>query len=230
LAIIGEPGQQGRRHLNEVIGMTPKTGPFDRLAKEYDAWFDENHMVFMSELKAIEQLMPEHGTGLEVGAGTGRFAESLGIKYGLEPAKHMREMARSRGINVVDGLAECLPFTDSEFDFILMVTVVCFLDDVRKAFAEARRVLKEGGVFLVAFIDRDSPLGQLYNVHKDENEFYRHANFYSATEIHQLLNESGFKNLDFVQTVFHSPSEIREIEEPKPGHGRGGFVVVKSVK
>lgn len=210
--------------------MTPKTGPFDKHAKEYDAWFDENNIVFLSELKAIEQLMPKNANGLEIGAGTGRFAKSLGIKRGVEPAEHMREIAQSRGVDVVDGLAESLPFMDSEFDLVLMVTVACFLDDVRKAFTEVRRVLKEGGIFLIAFIDRDSPLGQLYNECKDENEFYRHANFYSAAEIEQLLNEIGFKDLDFVQTVFRVPSEISEIEEARPGHGQGGLVVVKSVK
>jgi ubiquinone/menaquinone biosynthesis C-methylase UbiE len=212
------------------MGMTLKAEAFNKFAQEYDAWFDQNHMVFMSELKAIEKLIPKDGTGLEVGAGTGRFAESLGIKRGLEPAKHMREIARKRGVDVVDGSAESLPFMDSEFDFVLMVTVVCFLDDVRRAFGEARRVLKEGGIFLVAFIDRSSPLGKSYSEHKDENEFYRHANFYSAMEIEQLLNESGFKNMEFVQTVFHSPSEINEVEEVRPGHGQGGFTVVSSVR
>jgi SAM-dependent methyltransferase len=43
-----------------------------------------------------------------------------------------------------------------------MVTVVCFLDDVVRAFREVFRVLKPAGSLIVAFIDRESPLGRQY--------------------------------------------------------------------
>ncbi len=71
-------------------------------------------------------------------------------------------------------------------------------------------------------------MGQTYEKHKNENEFYKHAVFYSTDEVRDLLHESGFKNLEFVQTIFKNPSEINEIEEVKPGYGKGSFVVVKA--
>lgn len=33
------------------------------------------------------------------------------------------------GINVIEAVAENLPFSDEEFDFVLMITAVCFFDN-----------------------------------------------------------------------------------------------------
>ncbi len=204
--------------------------PFDKYTDEYDAWFEENRMAYESEIKAVKHFLPESGEGIEIGVGTGRFAGPLGIKHGLEPSVNMRAIAKDRGIDAVEGIAEKLPFDDNQFDFALMVTVVCFLDDARAAFTEANRILKNGGVLIIAFIDSESPLGQVYEKHKSKNEFYKHASFYSAEEIKKFLTESGFKNLQFIQTIFNNPSEINELEDIEPGYGKGGFVVVKATK
>ncbi|HDS00690.1 MAG TPA: class I SAM-dependent methyltransferase, partial [candidate division Zixibacteria bacterium] len=156
----------------------PGSQPFDKYAEQYDDWFEQNHIAYETELKAVKHFLPDSGTGLETGVGTGRFAGPLGIKNGLEPSKSMRAIAKERGIDAVDGRAEKLPYNDGEFDYVLMVTVICFLDDVRIALDEARRVLNDGGIIVIGFIDRESPLGQMYEKHKNENEFYKHAVFY----------------------------------------------------
>ncbi len=41
-------------------------------------------------------------------------------------------IARKRGIKVVEGMTEDLPFEDESFNFVLMVTTICFLDIVEK--------------------------------------------------------------------------------------------------
>ena len=58
----------------------------------------------------------------------------------------MGKIANKKGVNVIEGVAESLPFTDSQFDFVLMVTTICFLEDIETAFNEANRVLKSGGL------------------------------------------------------------------------------------
>ena len=72
--------------------------PYEILADEYEAWFSENHHLFMSEVEAISRLLPEFRKGIEVGVGTGLFAQKLGIKEGVEPSSAMRAKAESRGI------------------------------------------------------------------------------------------------------------------------------------
>ena len=76
----------------------PRISPFERHTEQYDEWFDKNRWVYEAELRAVKAMMPAGGRGLEIGIGTGRFADPLGIKGGVEPSKRMREFARKRGM------------------------------------------------------------------------------------------------------------------------------------
>ena len=86
---------------------------FDQHALDYDAWFDENPNIFQSELLAIQLAIPENRVGMEVGVGTGRFAQALGIKLGIEPSENMAKVAEQRGIKVLKAFAENIPLEDS---------------------------------------------------------------------------------------------------------------------
>lgn len=76
------------------------------------------------------------------------------------------------------------------FDYALMVTTICFVDDIETSFQEAWRVLRTEGVFAVGFVRRTRVL----------------------------------------QTVFGRLSEITSVQEPREGHGEGGFVVASGRK
>ena len=204
--------------------------PFEKHPLQYEQWFDRHKFAYESELQAIRKLLPQHGNGLEIGIGSGRFAAPLGIKLGLEPSRKMMEIAQGRGIEVIGGVGESLPFRNSQFDFATMVTTICFLDNVEVAFNEAYRILKPGGCLIIGFIDKDSSIGQLYQRHKDENVFYRIATFYSVDEVVAHLKMAGFKSFNFAQTIFHSLAEIKGIEPVREGYGEGSFVVVRAVK
>lgn len=208
----------------------PKMEPFERYAERYDAWFEQHRPVFESELRAIRALLPERGAGVEIGAGSARFAAPLGIKVGLEPSGKLGALARARGVAVVKGVAEALPFARASFDFALMVTTICFLDDVDAAFREAARVVKPGGALVIGFIAKDSPLGRRYEQHKADNVFYRVATFYTVDEVVVHLENAGFTSFTFAQTIFHTLREISEVEPVKAGYGAGSFVVIKGVK
>ena len=207
----------------------PGVNAFDKNVEQYEQWFVDNPLAYVSELHAVRDLLPG-GEGMEVGIGTGRFAAPLGISKGIEPSKAMAELARKKGIRVEQGVAELLPFKDGEFDFCLMVTTVCFLDDMDLAFREAHRVLKPVGAFVIGFVDRDSPLGQEYLKRKDRSAFYKEATFYSVSEIVEHLERAGFGGFEFRQTLFRPLAEMEEVEPVKEGHGEGSFVVVRAVK
>ena len=206
----------------------PKIAAFEAYFREYDEWFVKNVDAYLSELNALKALIPPGGRGVEVGIGTGRFALPLGVTIGIDPSPKMAAMARGSGSEVHGAVAEDLPFSDEAFDFVLMVTTICFLDDVDKALSEAYRVLRTGGSVIVGFIDRESELGRVYAAKKDKSRFYKEATFYSAQEVALLLKKAGFRNLDFKQTLF---SQIVEgPEKVKDGFGEGGFVAVRGVK
>jgi ubiquinone/menaquinone biosynthesis C-methylase UbiE len=205
----------------------PKTEPFEKYAGQYEDWFEKNRFAYESELRAIRAQIPESGDCIEIGVGSGRFASPLGIKLGVEPSKKMREIAEQRGIKALDGVAEALPFNDSVFDCALMITTICFLDNIEGAFKEAYRVLKSGGFLIIGFVDRDSVIGRQYQRQKEKSVFYRIATFYSVDEVIVYLRKAGFRDFHLSQTIFHSLSEMECIEPVKEGYGEGSFVVIK---
>ena len=200
---------------------------FDQNVEAYETWFEENKDLFQSEVAAIQQILPTTGKSVEIGAGTGLFAELLGIKNGIEPSENMRKKAMERGINVGEGFAENLPIPDETYDIALMITVDCFLDDVLQAFKESWRILSEDGFFIVAFIDRETPLGKIYEQKKQTSAFYKQAQFHSAKEIKQFLALAGFEVVDERQTIFSLENKLQEIQF---GTGEGLFGVVKVKK
>jgi SAM-dependent methyltransferase len=207
----------------------PKTDPFERHTGRYEEWFEKNRLVYRSELRAVRELLPLSGVGVEIGVGTGRFAEPLDIQFGVEPSKNMALVAVGRGVQIIRGLAESLPLGAGRFDFALMVTTICFLDDALTALKEINRILKPAGVLLVGFIDRQSFLGGEYERNRAQNPFYRDATFYTTTDVTTLMEKAGFGDFAYRQTIFQRHNS--EEEEPaKEGFGRGAFVVVKGRK
>jgi SAM-dependent methyltransferase len=208
----------------------PRIRPFEEHLDEYENWFVENRLAYESELEAVRAHLPEGGRGLEIGVGSGLFAQPLGIGHGVEPSPRMRSAAAGRGIQVVEGVAEDLPFDDGAFDFALMVTTICFVDDARTALEEARRVVRPGGRVVVGLVDRDSPVGRSYQEHQEESVFYRDATFFTTEEVLSLMETVGLVSFRITQTLFHPLDQITAVEEFREGYGQGSFVVLSGKK
>ena len=207
-----------------------KSKAFDNFALEYDRWFEKHEIEYQQELKAIREFLPKIGRGVEIGAGTGRFSQPLGVSLGIEPSEAMRKIAISRGVTIVAGTAESLPLEDGVYDYALLVTTVCFLDSPETAFREVFRILKAGGFIIVGLLDRNSKLGKKYEEKKSESKFYKDANFLSVKAIQSDLKKAGFSNIEYVQAIL--PGDIDEKYEPvvKEGYGEGSFVVLQGQK
>lgn len=207
-----------------------KSESFEEYASEYDQWFERHKIEYALELKAIRELLPESGEGVEIGAGTGRFTQPLGISLGIEPSEAMRNIASGRGVNTLDGSAESLPINDHSYDYALLVTTVCFLETPESAFREAYRILKANGFIIIGLIEKNSVLGKKYQAKKSESKFYKNATFHSVDEIEKELKNVGFNNLECVQAILPGDVDETSGKEIKRGYGEGSFVVIRAQK
>lgn len=167
---------------------------FERYAGEYDRWFDDHREEYEAELVRIRSIMPAPDPcAVEVGVGSGRFASALGISIGIEPSMSLGLMARSRGIEVIRGCVESLPLRGDSCPSVLMVTVICFLEDPARALKEIFRILIPGGRLLIGFIDRDGQIARKYLHEPGKHRFLSKALFYSNDKVMALLSNSGFQ-------------------------------------
>jgi SAM-dependent methyltransferase len=167
---------------------------FEEYADEYDRWFDEHCTEYHAELVRIRRLFPRPDVrAIEVGVGSGRFAAPLGVTLGVDPSRSLSRMARQRGIEVIQGGAEALPIRDTFCSSVLLVTVICFLEDPFPVFRELHRILIPGGFLIVAFIELGGQIHQKYLQEGGKRRFLSHARFYSSGEVQALLASTRFR-------------------------------------
>jgi ubiquinone/menaquinone biosynthesis C-methylase UbiE len=96
-----------------------------------------------------------HGRVIEIGSGSGPnfpyYPREVTALVSVEPEANLRakaiEAARAPElpIEVIDAVAQELPFEDGSFDAAVAVGVLCSVPDQPAALAELRRVIKAGG-------------------------------------------------------------------------------------
>lgn len=165
---------------------------FDQRAREYDAWFEENP-VFAAEVRALQGIAaPLLPPRLEVGVGPGRFAQALGVQFGVDPALAPLHIAAGRGIRVCRAAGEALPVRDNALGTVYLLFTLCFLRDPAAVFVECRRVLRQGGHLVLGFVAAGSPLGdRIAGKKRAGHPFYRHARLYGAAEAAAALTAAG---------------------------------------
>lgn len=201
--------------------MNQSSNPFDHVATEYDAWYDEpgGRDIFNVEVACLRKVMPSKiGRWLEVGVGSGRFAAALGVAEGIDPSTTMLVLAQQRGIRTVNAVGECIPYADQTFDGILMTTALCFMADPAKALAECHRVLKDTGRVVVGLIPADSSWGRLYaRKAAAGHPIYTAATFRTVEDVVALAVDAGFEILEAWSCLMGSPDSTDSAEQPQKG-------------
>ena len=166
----------------------PAYSPFDELALEYDRWFDEKgRFLFRIELEALRLLLTSlPKPWLEIGVGSGRFAEALGIETGIDASYKVLQLARERGIRVLQGQGEQKLFKEESWGTVFLIVTLCFLDSPLEVLREAQRILRPDGKIVLGLVLKESIWGRFYRAKKQRgHRFYRYARFYSYEEIQQ---------------------------------------------
>lgn len=136
---------------------------------------------------------------LDVGCGTGLTSAYISKTFsskviGLDNHPVMIQKAKERikrsllNVEIINGNAEHLPFSDCTFDFVIVESVTIFTSSIKKSIQEFERVLKPNGVL----IDLEMTCEQdLLDGEKEEIK--------NAYEIKEVLTENDWKTL--LQTV-----------------------------
>ena len=172
---------------------------FEDHAGDYDRWFDDHNDTYQAQLIMLRKALPDHGRGLEVGVGSGRFAVPIGIAYGIDPSRELTQMAKRRGIEVVRGEGDRLPYRADSFDYVLMMTVICFLDDVIAVFREVNRVIRPGGILVVGFIEKDGEIQRIYQHETTKGRFLQFAKFRTVGDVDYFFKEAGFAQVSVIE-------------------------------
>lgn len=129
---------------------------FSRAAHHYEQYADIQYLLAESLLKKIKQqsILPE--SILDIGCGTGKLIQALSQLYphargvGLDVSREMIRFARTRGMEAIVADAQELPFRGGIFNLVVSNAAYQWVGNLPAAFQEARRVLKEGGVFILS--------------------------------------------------------------------------------
>jgi len=227
-------GYQTRKSNTERRQNNAEWSPFDDLATEYDAWFDkEGSLIFLIEVKAFKSLLPSLlKPWLEIGVGSGRFAQALGIGTGIDPSIKLVEMARRRGVTAFLGRGDQELFDEESFGTVFLIVTLCFLDSPLDVLKEANRILIPGGKIVLGLVLKESPWGQFYQAQKAQgHRFYKYATFYTYEEVLALLEQAGFSTEKVVSMLFQKPGKVQHVEKLKKGYfPDAGFTIIVAGK
>ncbi|MBI2934849.1 MAG: class I SAM-dependent methyltransferase [Chloroflexi bacterium] len=136
------------------------------------------------------------GRLLDLGCGTGLFLygfRRLGWEtYGVEVSCHAAEAAsRTLGLEVFHGTLEEAAFPEAHFDAVTLIHVLEHLPDPVGSLREVRRVLKPGGLLMMALPNVRSVAAFLFRSYWHGLDIPRHLGHFSPATLRQLLRVVG---------------------------------------
>ncbi len=163
-----------------------------------------NERSFLLYRKTIlEWLGPVHNqTVLDAGCGVGAFAEPLVAKnsvYGTDCSEKSLEFAAKRGLRITCTDLLALPFGPAEFDLILCISVLQHFAEPRDVLRELARVLKPGGMLVVATLNQESLQRRLLGLVQRSTAFTR---MYTVDELRNVYTSLGIENTEFLHLYF----------------------------
>lgn len=191
---------------------------FDNQAKIYD----ETNTAYYSKYpkiscKDVAQRLKcsAYQSLLDIGCGTGYLIDMLQKQksadyYGLDLSPEMLKVAKNKlsgSVELTEGYSDSLPYEDSSFDVVTCIQSFHHYPKPEKAMAEAYRVLKKGGLYILSDTGYGGIPKWLYNQFVLKVANTGDYAVYSMKDIENLMTKSGFAIQDaqkidrFVYTI-----------------------------
>lgn len=147
---------------------------------------------------------------LDVGCSTGFVMEAgqrLGLAAaGMDVSRYAVEQCAARGYRARVGTLERMPWSDGEFDLVLMKHVLEHTVTPRQALAEVRRVTRPGALLVVAVPDvrywKGLYLRRAYRYFRPDDLGRQHEVYYNDATLPRLLEDCGFRVVARSKAVF----------------------------
>jgi 2-polyprenyl-3-methyl-5-hydroxy-6-metoxy-1,4-benzoquinol methylase len=166
---------------------------------DYDA--DKKPMLsaWGKYLDIIEEIIPNKGKLLDVGAATGYFlkvAHERGWSVkGVELSDYAAKSGRDNGLDIVTGTLEDISDQDTKFDAITMWDLVEHLPDPKKTLNQASHLLKQGGVVAINTPDVGSVPAKILGKKWHLIVPPEHLHYFNENSLALLLQKAGFEVL-----------------------------------
>ncbi len=180
---------------------------FDRAAATYDAAAVLQHEVCRRSLERLDFIRHRPARILDAGSGTGNAWRGLAARYpgsrivALDLAPGMLRQARAaapwqqrllrRLPAAVCGDLECMPLAQGSMDLVWSNLALQWVNALPQAFAEIRRVLAPGGLFMFATFGPDT-LRELRAAQPGADPHTHISGFIDMHDIGDMLVQSGF--------------------------------------
>jgi SAM-dependent methyltransferase len=196
-----------------VANRSDADSALDVLPDAYAEWITDA----LEERLLLDRIGPARGLQiLDVGCGDGvlatRLAQGGARVTGLDAstdmlaAAHRRANAAGVEIDLVEGVAGNLPCPTGQFDTVVSVATLCFVDDPRRAIGEMVRVLKPGGRLILGELGRWNLWAAQRRVKGWLGaDLWRAAHFRSRGDLLALATDAGLEDATVNGAVFYPP-------------------------
>lgn len=163
-----------------------------------------NHPWYERAIDLIKKLCRPQGRLLDVGGGTGNFAELVKEKCPgwevtvLDIAADSLRVCRSRGFRTIEAAFTELPVGETGYDVVTMFEVVEHLpfDQFRNYCQRAYQVLAEEGLFILTTPNGNSFFHQAYGLNLVSGPNNAHLMLLSPSMIRKVFLASGFRKVE----------------------------------
>lgn len=222
----------------------------EEIKREVEKYYDERIKQFSDEALALKEkrMRPLYEKVLEfveidhkttvaiIGSSTGSLPlfvapqarEVIGIDLSKESLSFAMRRTTQLDITNIEykkGDAEALPIENNSVDVALSDCVINLVPDKRKAFNEIYRVLKTGGILIIADPVRKRPLGEI----SGEPVSGCIAGTVAKEDYMQMLEGAGFENIEITDITDLAKKVFTGHEDKFEKYGLE-YVIIKAAK